>query len=137
MIFPADYPNMPPTLRFVSPFWHPNVYGNTGAVCISILHPPGDDQMANETFDIRWKPVNSVSSILNSLLLLLMEPNFSSPANVAASVEWRSEPDKYVAHVKALAQRAHDAFIEAHSDVFIPHPDTNPSERLMQGAGHQ
>ncbi len=63
---------MPPTLRFASPFWHPNVYPD-GRVCISILHAPGDDTMAGETFDIRWKPVNSVSSILNSLLLLLME----------------------------------------------------------------
>ena len=37
MRFPNDYPNHPPTLRFISEFWHPNVYDD-GRVCISILH---------------------------------------------------------------------------------------------------
>ena len=34
MKFPADYPNMPPTLKITSDFWHPNVYPD-GRVCIS------------------------------------------------------------------------------------------------------
>lgn len=102
-----------------------------GRVCISILHAPGDDQTSGESFDIRWKPINSVSSVLNSLLLLLMEPNFSSPANVDASVEWRRDPEKYKAQAKALAQKAQDMFVANHGDVWIPHPDTNPDERLM------
>jgi ubiquitin-protein ligase len=90
LTFPANYPDSPPALRFVSQFWHPNVYKD-GGVCISILHAAGDDQMSGESFDIRWKPINSVSSVLNSVLLLLMEPNLSSPANVDASVEWRDD----------------------------------------------
>ena len=129
----ADYPNNPPDLRFKSQFWHPNVYPD-GRVCISILHTAGDDERSGESYDIRWKPINSVSSVLNSVLLMLMEPNFSSPANVDASVEWRNEPDKYVATVKNLAAKAQDKFLEHHSDVWIPHPDTNPSERLMYEA---
>lgn len=56
---------------------------------MSSLHPSGDNEMDNETFDIRWKPINSVSSILNSVLLILQEPNFSSPANIDASVQWQ------------------------------------------------
>ncbi len=32
---------------------------------------------------------------------------------------------------QALAAKAHDRFLELHSDVFIPHPDTNRDERLM------
>ncbi|VAH81619.1 unnamed protein product [Triticum turgidum subsp. durum] len=42
MSFPQNYPNSPPTVRFTSEMWHPNVYPD-GRVCISILHPPGDD----------------------------------------------------------------------------------------------
>ena len=34
MKFPQDYPNMPPTLKITSDFWHPNVYPD-GKVCIS------------------------------------------------------------------------------------------------------
>ena len=37
MVFPKDYPNNPPSVRFVSEMWHPNVYAD-GKVCISILH---------------------------------------------------------------------------------------------------
>jgi ubiquitin-conjugating enzyme E2 G1 len=38
--FPLDYPQMPPTMTFLSEIWHPNVHTN-GDVCISILHAPG------------------------------------------------------------------------------------------------
>ena len=37
MSFPTDYPNKPPSVKFVSDMWHPNVYAD-GRVCISILH---------------------------------------------------------------------------------------------------
>ncbi|NXC92003.1 UB2R1 enzyme, partial [Cercotrichas coryphoeus] len=40
--FPIDYPYSPPTFRFLTKMWHPNIYEN-GDVCISILHPPVDD----------------------------------------------------------------------------------------------
>ena len=35
LVFPKDFPNMPPTMTFVSEMWHPNVYED-GKVCISI-----------------------------------------------------------------------------------------------------
>ncbi len=103
LVFPANYPESPPSLRFVSQFWHPNVYKD-GPVCISILHAAGDDQMSGESFDIRWKPINSVSSVLNSVLLLLMEPNLSSPANVDASVEWRDDIEQFKVKAKVLGE---------------------------------
>jgi hypothetical protein len=42
--FPQDYPFHPPTFTFNKDFFHPNVYSD-GRLCISILHPPGDDPM--------------------------------------------------------------------------------------------
>ena len=33
---------MPPAMTFRTKMWHPNIYPD-GKVCISILHPPGDD----------------------------------------------------------------------------------------------
>jgi ubiquitin-conjugating enzyme E2 G1 len=41
--FPSDFPSMPPSMTFVTPILHPNIYPD-GKVCISILHPPGVDQ---------------------------------------------------------------------------------------------
>ena len=45
--FPDDYPNNPPEMKFLSKMWHPNIY-NDGKVCISILHPPGTDDMNSQ-----------------------------------------------------------------------------------------
>ena len=39
-MFPRDYPLSPPTLKFISRMYHPNIYPS-GIVCISILHAPG------------------------------------------------------------------------------------------------
>lgn len=47
-------------MRFVKDFWHPNVYKD-GTVCISILHPPGEDKYGYEKPEERWLPVSSCS----------------------------------------------------------------------------
>eukprot|EP01033_Poteriospumella_lacustris_P008784 gene8786-6320_t len=64
--FPADFPNSPPVMTFKTPIWHPNVYED-GRVCISILHPPGEDQFnQQETSAERWRPILGVESIIIS-----------------------------------------------------------------------
>ncbi|KNC70559.1 hypothetical protein SARC_16911 [Sphaeroforma arctica JP610] len=57
-----------------------------GRVCISILHPPGDDPMGYELSSERWSPVQSVEKILLSVVSMLSEPNDESGANIDASV---------------------------------------------------
>lgn len=86
--FPADYPYNPPSVRFLSKVWHPNVYEN-GDLCISILHPPVDDPQSGELACERWNPTQNVRTILLSVVSLLNEPNTFSPANVDASVMYR------------------------------------------------
>lgn len=57
-----------------------------GEVCISILHPPGEDPNRYETSDERWSPVQSIEKILISVMSMLAEPNDESPANIEAAV---------------------------------------------------
>ncbi|CAN4106843.1 unnamed protein product [Withania somnifera] len=85
MSFPQNYPNSPPTVRFTTEIWHPNVYSD-GKVCISILHPPGDDPNGYELASERWSPVHTVESIVLSIISMLSSPNDESPANVEAAV---------------------------------------------------
>lgn len=92
MKFPVDYPYSPPSLGFVSKFWHPNIYEN-GTICISILHPPVDDPLSGEHPSERWNPTQNVRTVLLSVISLLNEPNTSSPANVDASVQFRRWKD--------------------------------------------
>lgn len=59
MKFPHDYPYSPPTVKFLTKVWHPNVYEN-GDLCISILHPPIDDPQSGELPCERWNPTQNV-----------------------------------------------------------------------------
>jgi len=89
--FPSDFPLMPPTLTFKSPIpFHPNIYPS-GLLCISILHPPEEDQYGYEKASERWLPVHTPETILVSVLSLLNDPNDESPANVEAARLWRDE----------------------------------------------
>ncbi|KAI9858866.1 MAG: Ubiquitin-conjugating enzyme E2 7 [Vezdaea acicularis] len=94
LIFPKDYPLAPPTMRFTCEMWHPNVYPS-GLVCISILHPPGDDPNHYEKASERWSPIQSVEKILVSVMSMLAEPNDESPANVEAAKMWREKRSDY------------------------------------------
>lgn len=88
MKFPHDYPYSPPSVKFLTKVWHPNVYEN-GDLCISILHPPIDDPQSGELACERWNPTQNVRTVLLSVISLLNEPNTYSPANVDASVMYR------------------------------------------------
>ncbi|KAK4353344.1 hypothetical protein RND71_028862 [Anisodus tanguticus] len=99
MSFPQNYPNSPPTVRFTSEVWHPNVYSD-GKVCISILHPPGDDPNGYELASERWSKGSlghafTVESIMLSIISMLSSPNDESPANVEAAKEWRDNRDEF------------------------------------------
>jgi len=60
-------------------------------VCISILHPPGDDPNHYELSSERWSPVQSVEKILLSVMSMLAEPNDESGANIDACVNFHLE----------------------------------------------
>jgi ubiquitin-conjugating enzyme E2 R len=100
MTFPESYPYSAPTFRFTRPIFHPNIYPD-GRVCISILHPPGDDAIAGETASERWSPLQCVESVLRSILLLLDDAEINSPANVDASVMYRDNKQAF----SEMAQR--------------------------------
>ena len=99
MTFPKDYPYSPPDFRFLRPLYHPNIYDD-GRLCISILHPPGEDEMSGELASERWSPVQNVESVLLSILSLLDDPECSSPANIEAGVLLRKDKNQYIQRVK-------------------------------------
>ncbi|KAG0225278.1 Ubiquitin-conjugating enzyme 13 [Actinomortierella wolfii] len=105
MTFPPDYPLMPPKLKFTTEMWHPNIYPD-GEVCISILHPPGEDKYGYEQASERWSPVHTVETILVSVISMLSSPNDESPANVEAAKEWREDYAKFKKKVQRLARRS-------------------------------
>jgi ubiquitin-conjugating enzyme E2 R len=109
MTFPNNYPYSPPTFKFYRPIYHPNIYPD-GNLCISILHPPGEDEMSGESATERWSPLQGVESVLRSVLLLFDDPEVSSPANVDAGVQYRKDRAGYI-------QRAHQDVAQSKLDM--------------------
>lgn len=105
--FPPDFPLSPPVMTFLTPnFWHPNVYAD-GRVCISILHEAKHDEMnPMEQMDEKWRPIFGVEAIIVSVLSMLSDPNFSSPAHVDASIQMKNDPDGFRKQVKRLVDRS-------------------------------
>ncbi|KAL3234932.1 Ubiquitin-conjugating enzyme E2-34 kDa [Nakaseomyces bracarensis] len=104
MRFPDDFPFSPPQFRFTPAIYHPNVYRD-GRLCISILHQSGDP-MTDEPDAETWSPVQTVESVLISIVSLLEDPNISSPANVDAAVDFRKNPEQYTQRVKMEVERS-------------------------------
>lgn len=87
MSFPPEYPYSAPTVRFITPCFHPNV-DQFGAICIDILKE-------------KWSAAYSVMSVLLSLQTLLGDPNNNSPLNTQAAEMWDNQEEfKTVLHAK-------------------------------------
>lgn len=108
LVFPKDFPNMPPTMTFISEMWHPNVYPD-GKVCISILHPPGEDEFnTQESAEERWRPILGVEQILVSVISMLSDPNDESPANLDAAVMWRNDKLAFKKKVRQIVRKSQE-----------------------------
>lgn len=90
--FSEEYPNKPPTVRFLSKMFHPNVYAD-GSICLDILQN-------------RWSPTYDVSSILTSIQSLLDEPNPNSPANSQAAQLYHENKREYEKRVLAIVEQS-------------------------------
>lgn len=62
--------------------------------------------MTDEPDAETWSPVQTVESVLISIVSLLEDPNISSPANVDAAVDFRKNPEQYKQRVKMEVERS-------------------------------
>jgi ubiquitin-conjugating enzyme E2 A len=92
--FTEEYPNKPPTVKFLSQMHHPNVY-NDGSICLDILQN-------------QWSPIYDISAILTSIQSLLTDPNPNSPANSEAARLFAENRREYNRKVKDIVERSWD-----------------------------
>ena len=92
--FSIDYPNKAPELKFITELLHPNIYPD-GKICISILHDGQIQFGEDEDITERWTPIQSVNTIIMSIISLLISPNLNSPANVDIAKLWRDDFNNY------------------------------------------
>lgn len=67
----SDYPLAPPTIKFVTKIFHPNVHFRTGDICLDILKK-------------EWSPAWGLQAACRAVLALLSDPDAESPLNCDA-----------------------------------------------------
>ncbi|NIG58613.1 ubiquitin-conjugating enzyme E2 C isoform X1 [Pontoporia blainvillei] len=82
--FPSGYPYNAPTVKFLTPCYHPNV-DTQGNICLDILKD-------------KWSALYDVRTILLSIQSLLGEPNIDSPLNTHAAELWKNPTDGSMLH---------------------------------------
>ena len=92
--FGNNYPTNAPSVKFVTPMFHPNVY-KSGEICLDLLQN-------------NWSPINNVSSILLSIQSLLTDPNCQSLANSEAGRLYLDNKLEYAKKVEEIVEASLD-----------------------------
>ena len=96
---PKEYPFKPPICKFKTKIFHPNISPYDGSICVNILK------------EYNWNPSLTINNILLSIMVLLYNPNFSSPLNGSArdlhnksEVEYKNTIKKWIKENSGKAQ---------------------------------
>ncbi|KAJ1031419.1 hypothetical protein NDA13_001812 [Ustilago tritici] len=81
-----DFPNVPPTCRFATPIFHPNV-SRSGEICVSSLKKD-------------WNKEYGIERILTTIRCLMIEPNPDSALDAEASRLMQEDWGQYVETAK-------------------------------------
>ncbi|KAL5367596.1 putative ubiquitin-conjugating enzyme E2 [Cryptosporidium parvum] len=71
IIVSPQYPILPPSVKFVTPIFHPNVNFFTGEVCIDVIKD-------------NWTPAWTLHAVCRAIISILCDPNPNSPLNCDA-----------------------------------------------------
>lgn len=79
---PADYPFVPPKMKFDTQIWHPNISSQSGAICLDILK--------NE-----WSPALTIRTALISLQALLSAAEPDDPQDAVVAKMYKEDREKF------------------------------------------
>ncbi len=98
LTFTNDYPFQPPSVRFESRIYHPNI-NKSGAICISVLK--------ND-----WSPAINIESLLLCISSLLSDPNPDDPLDNDVALVYINNREKF----NAIARQYTDKYTVKNKD---------------------
>lgn len=88
--FDESYPTRPPSIKFISKMFHPNIYAD-GNICLDLLQN-------------RWSSSYDVAAMLRAIQSLLNDPNVNSPANGEAAEMYEKNKEEYKKRVRETVE---------------------------------
>lgn len=83
VLFPNDYPDSPPKVKFLTKIYHCNISSYTGYICLNTLEKSS------------WKSDYSMEDIFNHIIILLFTPNSEDPIFDSVGCEYKNNKNDY------------------------------------------
>lgn len=91
---PADYPFKPPTIRFATRIYHPNVTNDAaGSICLGVVKAEN------------WKPSTKIVTVLEHIRGLLVDPAPDDPLEDRIAQEYKQDRAAFEKNVKQYVQK--------------------------------
>eukprot|EP00300_Choanocystis_sp_HF-7_P026134 c28803_g1_i1.p1 GENE.c28803_g1_i1~~c28803_g1_i1.p1 ORF type:complete len:149 (+),score=24.12 c28803_g1_i1:34-480(+) len=91
LFLPAEYPMMPPKVRFLTKIYHPNV-DKLGRICLDILKD-------------KWSPALQIRTVLLSIQALLSAPNPEDPLDTTVADHWKTNESAAIEEANRWTRR--------------------------------
>ncbi|CAG9764184.1 unnamed protein product [Ceutorhynchus assimilis] len=95
VLVPQNYPFEPPSIKFLTKIYHPNI-DDSGRVCMDLVKMPPKGN---------WRPTIGLESLLISIRLLLESPNPDDPLMADIATEFKRNHSEYVRKAKEYTQK--------------------------------
>merc|ERR1719491_105641 len=90
LFLPADYPMVPPKVRFLTRIYHPNI-DKLGRICLDILRD-------------KWSPALQIRTVLLSIQALLSAPNPDDPLDNNVAAVWKSNEKEAIRRAREFTE---------------------------------
>ena len=87
---PPKYPHVPPTIKFKTQIYHPNIDRN-GIICLDFLKPQPTG---------KWAPTLTLETVLIQIQLLMAQPNPADPLDVDIAEQYTMNREKFIETAK-------------------------------------
>ncbi|XP_022913749.2 ubiquitin-conjugating enzyme E2 T-like [Onthophagus taurus] len=95
LLIPDDYPFNPPSIKFITKVYHPNIDDN-GRICLDLLKMPPTGS---------WKPTIGIEGLLIAIRMLLGNPNPKDPLMADIAEEFLTNKKEFEKKAKEYCKK--------------------------------